>query len=276
MPTTAALRVCARSVLAAPSVASAVLVSEASSSSEYSDQRLKIGTCRLAGERLSNTAAIAMRRSGGLAGAPYSLLISSTRATVLRMIVMRSPHVHLGLGRYYRFKSAGRRGGGIGLGGSGSSSLELGGRASAWSGPGSGSSSGSGDEGDGGDHLRAGRLHAEQETGKRCRDHAGLAGPAHEQQFGITPARAAIRQRAQEDGDRRATNISTSAIAMLPSQYWRISAKSTWEPSRMKMNRRRMKAVVSTNSSSLCAAPDPILKPKLSRCRARCRTRTPP
>ena len=53
----------------------------------------------------------------------------------------------------------------------------------------------------------------------------------------------------------RATSISTVTTAMPPSQYWLISAKSTWAPSRMKMNRRRMNAVVSTNSSSFCASP---------------------
>ena len=53
---------------------------------------------------------MATRRSGGLAGAPYSLLISSTRVTVLRIVMMCSLFWCLSVpGRYYRFKSAGQR-----------------------------------------------------------------------------------------------------------------------------------------------------------------------
>ena len=59
-----------------------------------------------------------------------------------------------------------------------------------------------GDEGDRGDHLGAGRLHAEQQPGKRRRDHAGLAGPAHEQHLVEAPARALIGQCAQEHRQR--------------------------------------------------------------------------
>src|SRR3984893_8592033 len=55
-----------------------------------------------------------------------------------------------------------------------------------------------GDEGDRRDHLRAGRLHAQEQARQRRRNDAGLARPAHEQHLGKTPSRTAIRQRAQE------------------------------------------------------------------------------
>src|SRR6266446_1508348 len=54
------------------------------------DQRFKVGPAALPASGFLNTAAIATRRSGGLTGAPYSLLISSTRVTVLRMVMMCS------------------------------------------------------------------------------------------------------------------------------------------------------------------------------------------
>src|SRR6266851_3169081 len=92
-----------------------------------------------------------------------------------------------------------------------------------------------GDEGDGGDHLRAGRFHAEQQAGQRCRNDAGLA-----------------------------TSISTVTTATPPIQYLLINAKSTCAPSRMKMNRRMMNAVVSMYSSSFWASPASILKPNVS------------
>jgi hypothetical protein len=58
--------------------------------SEYSIRGLRSAPAALPASGFSNTAAIATRRSGGLAGAPYSLLISSTRVTVLRMVMMCS------------------------------------------------------------------------------------------------------------------------------------------------------------------------------------------
>src|SRR5260370_6405533 len=55
------------------------------------DQRFKVGAGRLAGERVLEHRGNRDASQRGLAGAPYSLLISSTRVTVLRMVMMCSP-----------------------------------------------------------------------------------------------------------------------------------------------------------------------------------------
>jgi len=67
------------------------------------DQRLEVGAGGRAGERILEDRGDSDASQRGLTGAPYSLLISSTRVTVLRMIMMCSLAV-LDQAFYFRSK----------------------------------------------------------------------------------------------------------------------------------------------------------------------------